>query len=65
MKLRFSNEINIKNIIHSIAHFNNTALYIPKKGCYNGPFTLGATHGRQAPHHPPGQQQRAFQTGIQ
>ena len=30
-----------------------------------GPFRLGATHGRQAPHHPSGQQLRALQTGIQ
>ena len=31
----------------------------------NSPVTLGATHGRQAPHHPSGQQLRALQTGIQ
>ena len=30
-----------------------------------GPFTLRATHWRQAPHHPSGQQLRALQTGIQ
>ena len=27
----------------------------------NGPFRLGATHGRQAPHHPSVQQPRALQ----
>ena len=33
---------------------------ISEKGVQcNGPFTLGATHGRQAPHHPSGQQLRA------
>ena len=32
--------------------------------CY-GPSRLGATHGRQAPHHPSGQQARVLQTGIQ
>ena len=31
----------------------------------NGPFTLWATHGRQAPHYLSGQQLRAIQTGIQ
>ena len=31
----------------------------------DGPSRLGATHGRQAPHHPSGQQPRALQTGIQ
>ena len=40
-------------------------LYSEHMGISNSPFTLGATHGRPAPHHPSGQQLRALQTGIQ